>query len=113
MQQVSGAVVAYGIFSPLCYDVSLYLITNSHVAFSDAPVVDNQPFNGTACVLHLEDTHRPGNVTPVTYLPSALCIKRRRIENEQGILRGTDTLRYFSTNNDPNNFAAARNPLVA
>src|SRR6266480_3544064 len=112
MQQVRGAMVPHGIFSPLGNYIGLHTVAHTHVPFVDTSIVDNQPFQGATCILDLEDAHGSHDFATITYLTTALGIERSGIKYHQGFLWRADAINLSTIYDQANNLTATSDPLV-
>src|SRR5256885_8834344 len=102
MQQMGRTMVAYRIFTALLNHAGLYRIAHTHIALINLAVVDNQAPNWTLRVLHMEDTHRAGNIAPIGYLAATLGIEGRSIEYHHRLLWRTNALHLLPIHNQTN-----------
>ena len=113
MQQVCSAVVADGIFAALADDIGLHTLTHAHIPFANLPVMDNQPFERAARVLHREDAHRAAEIAAIANLPAAFRVEWCGIQDHQRGLRRANLLDLDAIDYERLHLAAAGNALVA
>src|SRR5215472_16593820 len=93
--------------------MSLHIVSYTHIALADMPIVDNQFTQGATCILYLEDAHWPADIATITNLTTAFRVERCCIEYHQSLLWCTDTLYLNTIYDQTSNTATACNPLVA
>src|SRR5579883_1341341 len=113
MEQVCGAMVAHSILAPLFEHIGLYAIADAQMSLGELSVVDDQAFQGTACVLYLEDAQGTADLAAIADLAAALGVEWRGVEDEPGLLWCADALDLFAIDDQGHDFAAIAQALVA
>src|SRR5579884_1702038 len=113
MQKMRGTVVTHGVLTTLADHFRLHTLTHTQVPLIDVSIMHDQPLQRTACILHMEDPYGTSNIALIADLTTTFSIEGGCIENDERLLRRTDTLNLFAIHYESNDLAIAGNTLIA